>query len=99
MSKNIQEELVEHRGGMIPRKEKEVLEELEKLCGIEIHRVEKLEWDTFGFLEEDKRVKGVSMDGLYLKTKLITLPDSIGKLTNLTKLDLSNNQFYSCQWC
>jgi len=58
--------------------------ELEKMIGEAIPKVWKIEWNTFGYMEESGHVVGL---GLYNKN-LSSLPESIGNLRSLQILNL-----------
>ncbi|MFX1255958.1 MAG: TIR domain-containing protein, partial [Promethearchaeota archaeon] len=70
--------------------EEAVLKELEKHVG-QIPNVTKIEWNGFGFVEDDRHITKL---GLYNK-ELSVLPTSIGDLTNLKVLLIYKNKLSS----
>ncbi len=71
--------------------ERAAMVELETLAGAAIPKVNEIDWDTFGFVSDSGYVTGL---GLYQKG-LTYLPESIGDLTAMEDLRLSENHLSS----
>ncbi|MCE7744801.1 MAG: hypothetical protein GPJ52_06665, partial [Candidatus Heimdallarchaeota archaeon] len=69
----------------------DVLEQIEKIVGKPLSEVEMINRETTGFVTKDKRIAEL---GIY-KKDLTKLPDNFGKLENLEKLVVRNNQLAS----
>lgn len=64
-----------------------ILQALEKELGKEIPRVNQVNWNMFGYLQEGEQIVGLGL----CKQKLVTLPASVTQLKNLRTLNLRNN--------
>ncbi|MHA1371313.1 MAG: leucine-rich repeat domain-containing protein [Promethearchaeota archaeon] len=82
----------DYHGTQFVTNDYEVMIELENLLGgTPIPRVQKIEYNTFGYIEEDQRVIGL---GLHNKG-LSSFPAVIGRLSNLKELWLYGNDLVS----
>ena len=79
------------KNAQVVKIEYDVLVDLEEKIGGKIPIVDKIEWNTFGFIVENNHIVG-----LVLTNKgLSSLPEIITKMTWLKRLDLSSNQLTS----
>ena len=82
------DEIINFRGDPLLKSDAVVLQELESILGERIRLVRQIQSGvSLGFTTENFRVSGV---GIY-KKKLDMLPDSIGNLNKLKKLDIIGN--------
>ena len=77
-----------YQGVEITAEEVRALEELEKMLGEIIPAVDKLEWDTFGFLVENGKVVEIGL----IERGIRKLPENFSNLVNLKLLDLNSNK-------
>ena len=87
-SKMSNSNIVSFRGEELAESDVDILEELESLAGKELSEVEEVKDNTkMGFTAENNRVSGL---GLHI-CGLTTLPESIGNLKSLERLELQYN--------
>lgn len=81
---------ISFRESQIRQSEVDILQKIEKSTKLQFTKVKELDWNTkMGFTVKKDRIIGI---GLY-DCGLSALPESIGNLKCLQKLDLSNNKF------